>query len=87
MIPKGFLTPGVISYQFFIRIQLFILDRESCLFLSSSLFGHKSVFTLNCKFLKTFIHTEETKELITNIYLVFHYAKWYCMIFQMFSIL
>ena len=87
MIPKGFLTPGVLSYEFSIRIQLFFLDSESYAFSSSSLFGYKLVFTLNCKFLKTLIHIEKNKEPITNIYLVFHYTKWYYMIFQMFSTL
>ena len=87
LIPKGFLTPGVLAYEFSIRIQLFLLDRENCAFSSSSLFGQKSVFTLNCKFSQTLIHTEKTREPIINVYMVFHYITWYYVVFQMFSIL
>ena len=48
------------------------LHRESCAFSSRNLFGQKSVFTLNCKFLQTFIHTEKTREPLINIHTVFH---------------
>ena len=75
------------AYEFSIRIQLFLLDRESCAFSSSNLFCQKSVFTLNCKFLQALIHTEKTREPIINVYMVFHYITLYYMVFQMFSIL
>ena len=72
MRPTAFLARGVLVYEFPIRIQLFPLDGESCAFLSSSLFGQKSVFTLNCKLLQTLIHTEKTRETFINVCMVFH---------------
>ena len=54
------------------RKSLFLLDRESCAFSNSNLFGQKSVFTLSCKFLQTLIHTEKTRKPIINVNMVFH---------------
>ena len=72
LIPKACLTRGVLAYEFSIRIKFFLLDRESCAFSSSNVLGQKSVFSLNCKFLQTLIHTEKTRESIINVYMVFH---------------
>ena len=50
--------------------QFFPLDRKA--FSSSNLFGQKSVFTLNFKFIQTLTHAENTREPTINVYMVFH---------------
>ena len=36
------------------------------------MFGQKSVFTWNCKFLQTLINTGKTREPIINVRMIFH---------------
>ena len=48
-------------------------QRKLCIFKQQSkIFGPKSAFTLNCDFLQTLIPTEETREPIISVYMVFH---------------
>ena len=56
--------------RIFNKNEFFPLDRKA--FSSSNLFGQKSVFTLNFKFIQTLIHTENTREPTINVYMVFH---------------
>ena len=56
---------------------MFPLDRESCTVSSSNLFGQKSVFTLNCKFLQTLRHIAKTIDPVINVYILFHRCSVY----------
>ena len=55
LIPKTFLTGGVLTKKLPIRIQLVPLDKLSCAFSSSNSFCQKSFFTWNFKFLQVLI--------------------------------
>ena len=55
LLPKAFLTGGVATKGFPIRIQLVPLDKQSCTFSSSNLFREKSFFTWSFNFLQILI--------------------------------
>ena len=68
LLPKAFLTGGVPTEEFSIRIQSIPLDKQSCAFSSSNLYFQKSFFTWNYKFWQILIHTEKTRETIINLW-------------------
>ena len=59
--PKVFLTGGVPTKEFPIRIQFVPLNKQSCAFSSSNLLCQKSFFAWNYKFLQVLIHNEKTR--------------------------
>ena len=63
----AFLTGGVPTKEFPIRIQFVSLDKQSCECSSSNLFCQKSFFAWNYKFLKILIHTKKTRETMINV--------------------
>ena len=65
---KAFLIGGTPTKEFPIRIQFIPLDKPSCSFSNSNLFGQKSFFTWNYKFLKFLIHNEKSRETIINLW-------------------
>ena len=68
LIPRAFLTGGVPTKKFSIRIQFVPFDKQSCAFSSSNLLYQKLFFTWSYKFFQILIHTQKTRETIINIW-------------------
>ena len=73
LIPKAFLTGGVPTKEYPIRLKLFPMDEQSCTFSSSNLFCQKSFFAWNYYFLQILIHIEKTKETIVWYFIDIQY--------------